>query len=216
MSAPDTALLDTLLAGLSDRNAATCILRRAQQAAHAPEQYVKNVRISLFPAHLDLLNTVTPTALWRECGLPVTDEKKDSLVAAETNYLDLKKSLVQIIATQKSVIEQTGPPSDYAYAGASDYCLLRNAMSDLLTLVDVIAGNTELKELAFELTTGVTVPPPCLVASLQDLRGKLERLMKFKEVLSRYRTAATDLKAVLENVPRLEPLIIPLPDSGTP
>lgn len=57
-----------------------------------------------------------------ECGLPVTDEKKDSLVAAETNYLDLKKPCSDH-CNPKSVIEQTGPPSDYAYAGASDYCL---------------------------------------------------------------------------------------------
>ncbi|EFO62316.1 Hypothetical protein GLP15_4050 [Giardia lamblia P15] len=214
MSTLDTALLDTLLAGLSDRNAPTCILRKAQQAAYAPEQYTKNIRTSLFPTHLDLPSTVRSTDLWKECGLPVTDEKKDPLVAVEANYLDLKKSLIQIIATQKLAIEQVDLPNDYTYADASDYCLLQNAMNDLLTLIDTITSNPELKELAFEFTTGVTTPPPHLIASLQTLRSKLERLTRFKEALNICRMATTDLKAVLENVPRLEPLTIPLPDSN--
>lgn len=215
MPAPDTTLLDALLAGLSDRNAASCLLRKAQQAAYAPEQYAKSVRTSLFPTYIDLPNAMRLSELWEACGLPVSDGREESSMAQGTNYLDPKTNLMHIMTAQKTVIESTDPPKVYTYAKEGDYCLLQDAINAFLNLVDVIAGSTELKELAFELTTGATAPPPSLVASLQNARNKLSRLEKFKETLSRYRTAAADLEAVLECVPRIEPLVVPLPDSGT-
>lgn len=213
MAMPDTALLDTLLAGLSGRNATSCILRRAQQAAYAPGQYTKSVRTSLFPTYLDLSSTVKPADLWEACGLPVVGGEENSSAALEASIMDPRTELMQILAAQKSAIEHAEPPKAYIYASANDYSLLRDAIKDFLIQVDTIVSSTELKELAFELTTGTTAPPS-IIAPLQDMRSKLERLARFRETLSRHRTAAADLEAVLEHVPRLEPLAIPIPDSS--
>lgn len=214
MSVPNTALLDALLAGLSDRNAASCILRKAQQAAYAPEQYVKSVRTSLFPTYIDVNSTVKPSELWEVCGLSVPSVTEESPVSAKTSYLDPRTKLVEIIAAQKVQLENTAPPTNYKYADEKDYYLLHDSIRDFLSSVDSITNNTELKELAFNLTIGTTAPPPSFVASLQDARSKLNRLEKLKETLSKYRTAAADLEAVLECVPRIEAIKTPLPDFG--
>ena len=89
--------------------------------------------------------------------------------------MDPRTELMQILAAQKSAIEHAEPPKAYIYASANDYSLLRDAIKDFLIQVDTIVSSTELKELAFELTTGTTAPPS-IIAPLQDMRSKLERL----------------------------------------